>query len=93
MNDALARWNIQVRNVNENKWWIGSEATYDRLPVVVWTPQLGDRRDAVAERIQVIKAANLGDDVRIAYDQASDRAVIRLPRYIARQLPKILANP
>jgi hypothetical protein len=87
----LGRWNIQVRQVDERHWWIGSQSTYDNLPVFVWTPKLADQRGRASERVQVIMAGNPDEDIRIAYDPVSDRALLKVPRYIARQLPKILA--
>lgn len=93
LGEAFARWKIQIRSVDATTWWVGSEATYDRLPLVLWTSTLADRREIITERIQDFKAANMNDDVRFAYDPISDRALIRIPRYIARQMPKIMANP
>ena len=90
MQRAFGRWNIQVRQVDPQHWWIGSQATYDKLPVVVWTAELGERRAQVVERIKVIIAGNPDEDIRFAHDSVSDRLLIKMPRYIARQLPKIV---
>ncbi len=93
LQSVLSRWNMQVRSSEGQHWWIGSQATYDRIPVLVWTRRLGERRSLITERVQVVAAGNPGDDVRMVYDEASDRALLKMPRYIARQLPKILAVP
>lgn len=93
LHDALSRWDIEVRKVDSQHWWIGSHATYDRLPMVVWTSKLGDRRERILERIQVVQVANPDADIRIAIDPLSDRALLKMPRYIARQLSKILPPP
>ncbi len=90
---AFSRWSIQIRKVDAKHWWVGSQATYDNLPVVAWTSELADQRDTTSDRIQVIIAANPDDDLRAAYDPVSDRALLKVPRYIARQLPKILNLP
>ncbi len=93
LNEALSRWDIQVRSAGDNHWWIGSQSTYDRLPVLTWTSKLGDQRTSVSERIQIVKATNPGEDIRITIDPVSDRALLKMPRYIAHQLSKILPTP
>ena len=35
---------LQARQVDAGHWWLGRESTYDRLPALVWTPPLGERR-------------------------------------------------
>lgn len=93
LRDALSRWDIQVRSAGERHWWIGSQSTYDRLPVLVWTAKLGDQRTSVSERIQIVQAAHPGEDIRIIIDPISDRALLKMPRYVAHQLSKILPTP
>jgi len=90
LRSVFSHWNLQVRQVDSRHWWIGSQPTYDRLPVLVWTRPLGDHRGLIEERIEVIAAGNPSDVVRMEYDQTSDRALLGMPRYIAKQLPKIL---
>ena len=89
LENALAPLGLQVRQVDLNHWWIGTEATYDRLPILVWTAPLGDSRAAFVERINKIMAGASPQNYRLAIDDASDRALMLLPRFIVRQLPKI----
>jgi hypothetical protein len=86
---TLGPFGIQVRSVDATHWWVGSEATYDRLPVVVWTQPLGDGRDAFSRRIDAIMAGVPRDRFRMTIDQQTGRALLLLPRFIVRQLPKI----
>jgi hypothetical protein len=89
---TLSSFAMQVRQVDAKHWWVGSESTYDHLPVVVWTSPLGNSRDIFNQRITDVMAANPGDVFRSTIDQDSDRALLLLPRYIVRQLPKIAAS-
>ena len=89
---SLDRFSIQVRQVDQTRWWVGSEHTYDQLPVVVWTSALGQTRDVFQQRLTTIMAAHPGKPFQMVIDQKSDRALLLLPRYIVRQLPKITAS-
>ena len=82
---------LQTRIVDDKHWWIGSQATYDRLPVIFWIKS--DDPQAVADRIQqVISGARLQEAViaGVAVDQASGQVLAVLPRYLLRQLPRLL---
>ncbi|MGI9470070.1 MAG: hypothetical protein ACR2NZ_00970 [Rubripirellula sp.] len=85
----LTSFGLQARQTDTGHWWVGTEATYDRLPIVVWTPPLGDSRELFVQRIQKIMAGAPGDVFRLTFDTESDRALMLLPRYIVRQLPTI----
>lgn len=89
LDNLLSPMGLQVRQPDANHWWVGTEATYDRLPIVVWTPPLGDSRDNFVRRIQGIMASSPNDVFRLTVDEESDRALLLLPRYIVRQLPTI----
>jgi hypothetical protein len=86
----LGGYGLQVRRVDSNRWWIGTAATYDRAKVVVWTKPLGDQADTLKSRILGVMAGR--DTFRVTLDPQSDRAILLLPRYIVRQLPKIQAS-
>ncbi|MEM1068807.1 MAG: hypothetical protein AAGI63_07920 [Planctomycetota bacterium] len=86
---AMEPFQLQVRTVDGSHWWVGSESTYDRLTAVVWTPPLGASKDEFLQRIQTIMQGATPEMFRMAYDQDSDRALLLLPRFIVRQLPKI----
>ncbi|WP_197169201.1 hypothetical protein [Novipirellula galeiformis] len=89
LSNTLRPFEMQVRRVDEHHWWVGTEATYDRLMVVVWSEPLGDQRGAFMKQITELMSGQSKDVFRIAYDQVSDRVMMLLPRYIVRQLPKI----
>ncbi len=89
LDGTLSPFNLQVRQVDAAHWWVGSESTYDHLPVVVWTSPLGNSRDKFKQRIAAVMAANPNDVFQSTIDDESDRALLLLPRYIVRQLAKI----
>ncbi len=87
---VLDDYGLQVRKVDENRWWIGTASTYDRAKVVVWTKPLADGGEALKNQIARVMAQR--DTFRIEHDPVSKRALMLLPRYIVRQLPKIEAS-
>jgi hypothetical protein len=89
LTSALQKFNLQARQVDAGYWWVGTEFTYDHLPVLVWTTALGENREAFTQQISHIMAGHPGDAFQIAIDPESDRALLLLPRFIVRQLPKI----
>jgi hypothetical protein len=89
LDQTLSPFQLQVRKVDPQHWWVGTEATYDRLTAVVWTAPLGEARDTFTRRITAIMDGASSDVFRFAIDDESDRALLLLPRYIVRQMPKI----
>jgi hypothetical protein len=86
---VLGPLSLEVRSVDAQHWWVGSGATYDRLPVLVQSKPLGDRRQVFENQLNTIMAADGSDVFRSAYDPVSDRMILLLPRYVARQLSKV----
>ena len=84
--DPLA---MEVRRVDPKHWWVGSKATYDRLPILVYSDRLGQRREEYTRQIDRIMSADPDAVYRSAYDPVSDRMLMLLPRYVARQLFKV----
>ena len=81
---------LQVRQVDSKHWWVGTEATYDRLPIFVWTPPLGQKRADFLQQMNKVMAGLPPLQYRLAIDDASGRALMLLPRFIVRQLPTII---
>ncbi|NNE01234.1 MAG: hypothetical protein HKN47_28305, partial [Pirellulaceae bacterium] len=77
---------LQVRQVDQSHWWVGTEATYDRFPVVLWTDPLGTAQVPLSERI----TQATGGQSPMVVDPQTGRALLLLPRFIVRQMPKIL---
>ena len=80
---------LQARQVDPNHWWIGRESTYDRLPVIVWTPPLGESSDRFVEELSKVMEGASRDAFRITVDPQSGRALLLLPRFVVRQLDKL----
>nr|WP_233214698.1 hypothetical protein [Rhodopirellula bahusiensis] len=80
---------LQIREVDSSHWWVGTSATYDRLPVVVRSEPLGPRRDDVLNRIRE-SARLVGGGLAIEHDPVSDGFLAVMPRFLYRQLPKII---
>ncbi|WP_144057716.1 hypothetical protein [Novipirellula maiorica] len=89
LSTLLRPFEMQVRRVDDSLWWVGTEATYDRLLLVVWSEPLGDQRDTFIQQVSDVMAGRGDEGGRITYDSVSDRVMMLLPRYIVRQLPKV----
>jgi len=87
---TLAPSGLQVRQVDSEHWWVGTEATYDRLPIFVWTPPLNQTREDFIERMNQVMAGVSTFKYRMAIDEVSNRALLLLPRFIVRQLPTVM---
>ncbi len=92
LGNTLSPLGLEVRQVDPKHWWVGTEATYDRLPIFVWTPPLGQARAVFLQRMNKIMAGSLPLQYRLAIDDTSDRALMLLPRFIVRQLPTIIPS-
>lgn len=86
---ALEPLGLQARQVDGNHWWLGRESTYDRLPVIVWTPKLGPQRDRFVQELTNVMQGATRDAFRLTIDPDTDRALILLPRFVVRQLSKL----
>lgn len=79
LNQTLSPFNLQVRKVDDQHWWVGTEATYDRLTSVVWTPPLGESREAFVRSINSIMKGASRDVFRLTMDQESGRCCCYCP--------------
>lgn len=89
LKSVLDPFKMQARRIDGQHWWVGNQSTYDRFPVVVWTEPLGPNP---AESLKAIAAMVLKSEKNISHvaiDKVTGRAMMLLPRYIVRQMPKI----
>ena len=85
---------LVARIVDEGHWWIGSQASFDRFPVVVWFPDSAQDPKKRVDRINAI-LASAGDDASVGVvtvDPASGWCLAVLPRYLLRQVPRVLGD-
>ncbi len=86
---TLAPMGLQVRTADAKHWWVGTAATYDRMPLLVIGDEMGPRRDEILQRIRDA-AARTDMLIFIEHDPVSDRYLAMMPRFLYRQLPTIL---
>lgn len=80
---------LNARQASAGVWWIGTDATYDRMPLLVIGDALGPKRDDILKRL--LEAAMKADTVvLLQHDPVSDRYLSLMPRFLYRQLPNIL---
>ena len=87
--EILAPHALQVRAVDDHHWWMGTGATYDRLPVLVQTAPLGDQKQRFQTQMNRIMQNGNNRVYRWIYDPVSDGFLMKVPRFIAGQLPVI----
>ncbi|MEM6470336.1 MAG: hypothetical protein AAF802_12340 [Planctomycetota bacterium] len=83
---------LQARHVDDGSWWVGSQATYDRFPVIVW---LGEDAKSDSERTrQLIRSMieGAGAEGSVTVDATSGQCIAILPRFLVRQVPRLLSG-
>jgi hypothetical protein len=83
---------LQVRVVDRTHWWIGSQASFDRFPVVVWFDRQQDA-ETTRSRVQAILdgAAAGGEPIgSVAVEPVSGTCLAVMPRFLLRQMPRLL---
>ena len=92
LENVLDPFQLHVRQVDTKHWWVGTQASYDLFPVLVWTPPLGNQQAGFTTRINQAMAAQPNFPFRMSVDPITGRALLLIPRFIVRQLPKIQAG-
>ena len=94
MAEVLTSWDLDVRIVDANHWWIGSAARFDRFPVVVWFDDTGKAARLQPDILAVLQGADAGDQTvgSVAIDPVSGKCIAVLPRFLLRQLPRLLES-
>lgn len=91
LSTVLSSYGLIARSVDKDHWWVGSQASFDRFPVVVWFDEKGDSAKRL-ERIRTI-LATAGDQTPAAdLDPVSGACVAILPRYLLRQVPRVFGD-
>ncbi|MCD0459617.1 hypothetical protein [Roseiconus lacunae] len=83
---------LQVRQVDERHWWVGTAAYFDRLPVVVWFEDASRAEEYHRVASEVINGARLSQQFigAVAVDPQSGRCLAVMPRFLLRQMPRLL---
>ena len=90
LGDALKPFGLHIRQVDSQHWWVGTEATYDRFPVLVWTPPLGAGQAAFNARVDQALNGIENFQRHMAVDPDTGSTIILLPRFVVRQIPKLM---
>ena len=88
LNEMLGELNLEARLCGPKLWFVTSQATYDRLEVIAWLPVPPGSETQIQARL----AASLGiaDAQSIPVGFIHNSMLIRCPRYIARQLHRVV---
>ncbi|MEM6691018.1 MAG: hypothetical protein AAF664_16440 [Planctomycetota bacterium] len=87
--ELLAPYKLQMRVIDDSHWWVGPDSVYDRLPLVLFSEPTGGKHVAFMAMIdRLVAQTDQNSFYRMVHDPVSDRVMLVLPRYLARQLPK-----
>ncbi len=83
---------LQVRVVDRSHWWIGSQASFDRFPVVVWFDKQQDAESTRSSVQAILDGASAGGEPigAVAVDPVSQTCLAVMPRFLLRQMPRLL---
>jgi len=90
LDEIIGEQGLQTRVCGPSLWYICSEASYDRFEVIAWySIPPGSEADL---RLRLANSLNLQDatTMPIAFDE--NRMLIRCPRYLARQIQRIITQ-
>ncbi len=83
---------LQVRQVDSDHWWLGTQGSFDRFPVVVWFDKTSDAVAVQKKLAKVLaKARNaIQTPMAVTIDPLSGTCVSVMPRFLLQQLPGLL---
>ena len=84
LDDLIGEAGLQARDAGGSVWWVGSDANYDRYEVVTWLHAPEEMAPLVLARLAT--SLGLPDATALNAAASGDILLIRVPRFVARQL-------
>ncbi len=91
--EILDPFQLQARQLGDRLWWVGTAASYDRANVIAIAKIDPDQAGAILQRLAAAVGVASLDELSAFADTRSPYLIIRAPRFIVRQLPKIITPP
>jgi len=88
LDEILGEQGLQARVCGPSLWYLGTEASYDRFEVITWLPIPPENADVIRKRLANSLSIAEPTDMPIAFE--AERMLVRCPRYLARQLARII---
>lgn len=98
LEETLAPFGLEAFAAGQGVWWVGTRDAYEQAEVVaVLATSLGAnapqaRRDQLLLRVALAAGQQSPRDVAATIDEVSGKLIVRLPRYVVRELPAVLAE-
>ncbi|WP_143544158.1 hypothetical protein [Rhodopirellula sp. MGV] len=91
--EVLAPEGLQVRVCDAKHWWVGTQAYFDRLPVVVWVDDASKANKFLRVAEGAIGGAAIDQQftASVAIDPVSGKCLAVLPRFLLRQMPRLMS--
>ncbi|TVQ02686.1 MAG: hypothetical protein EA381_02700 [Planctomycetaceae bacterium] len=84
LDDLIGEAGLQARDAGGSVWWVGSDANYDRYEVITWLHTPEEMAPLVLARLAT--SLGLPDATALNAAASGDTLLIRVPRFVARQL-------
>ena len=88
LEEILGGQGLQARVCGPSLWYVGTEASYDRFEVFTWLPIPPGTSEAI--RVRLANSLAVDDPASLPVVFENDRMLVRCPRYLARQLIRII---
>ncbi len=91
LDEILQPHGLQARAIDPARWWIGTAATHDRAPLVVYGRADAAMANEAAGRIR--RAADAGGGyAAVLPDPASESLIVVVPRFLYRQWAVVMSR-
>ncbi len=93
LQQILRPYELQVRAMSEDLWWVGSQALYDRDRAVGLLQLPAEAGERVTRQLAQALGEENQEALPVAYDPAGGCLIAQLPRFLLRQLPALAETP
>ncbi len=91
LEEILGEAGLQTRICGPKIWYVGSAAAYDRFEVMTWM-QIPEGSGQMLRK-RLANSLSISDDSRLPVVIDGNQMMVRCPRYLARQLTRLIDPP
>lgn len=89
--EMLEPYGLEAFVAGQGVWWVGTREAYERMELVAVLPIENLTAAEALQRVAVASSEESPENVAAYVDEVSGRLIVRLPRYLVRQLPAVLS--
>lgn len=91
VDETLEPYGLEAFVAGQGVWWVGTRDAYERMELVAVLPIENLTAAEALQRVAVASGEETPEQLPAYVDDVSGRLVVRLPRYVIRQLPAVLS--